>query len=126
MSALARLAAVALAIVSAQALAGAESGFHDESGEQEGVVFFGFVKDARGAPIGDAKVSATLKGAHTFVVRSAATGAYRLPTFNSQINPVDVTIACEKQGFKQTRVIRRPAAKTKPPKVETECRMERG
>jgi len=101
-------------------------GMHDEAPD-EGLVFFGFVKDARGAPIANAKVTATMNSGNSFIVQTTATGLYRLPTFSKQINPADVTIACAKEGYKQTRVTRRPVVKADPPKpVETECRMERG
>src|SRR5262249_18995002 len=63
MSALAWLAA-ALAITSMPAMAGGEMGMHDEDPD-EGMVFFGFVKDARGAPIPNAKVTATMKSGNT-------------------------------------------------------------
>jgi carboxypeptidase family protein len=126
MSGSALLAAVALALACTQALAGGELGGADEHPD-EGLVFFGFVKDARGAPIAGAKVTATMKSGNTFIVQTSATGLYRLPTFTYQLNPADVVIACAKEGYKQTRVIRRPIAKANPPKpVETECRMERG
>ena len=126
MIALLRLVAAGLAIASADAIAGGEMGMHDEAPD-EGLVFFGFVKDGRGAPIANAKVTATMKSGNTFIVQTTPTGMYRLPTFNSQINPAEVTISCAKEGYKQTRVIRRPVAKSNPPKpVETECRMERG
>jgi len=126
MSALAWLAAAALAIASTAAIAGGEMGLHDEDPD-EGLVFFGFVKDGRGAPIPGAKVTATMKSGNTFIVQTTTTGLYRLPTFNKNINPAEVVIACAKEGYKQTRTIRRPIAKANPPKpVETECRMERG
>ena len=126
MSGAARLAAAALAFACMPAMAGGEMGGGDEHPD-EGLVFFGFVKDARGAPIPGAKVTATMKSGNTFIVQSSATGLYRLPTFTYQINPAEVVIACAKEGYKQTRVIRRPIAKANPPKpVETECRMERG
>jgi len=126
MRASARLAAVTLAFACMPALAGGEMGGADEHPD-EGLVFFGFVKDARGAPIAAAKVTATMKSGNTFIVQTTATGLYRLPTFSKDINPADVVIACAKEGYKQTRVIRRPVAKANPPKpVETECRMERG
>ena len=122
----ARLAAVGLAFACMHALAGGEMGGADEHPD-EGLVFFGFVKDARGAPIAAAKVTATMKSGNTFIVQTTATGLYRLPTFSTNINPAEVVIACAKEGYKQTRVIRRPIAKANPPKpVETECRMERG
>jgi hypothetical protein len=98
-------------------MAGGEMGGPDEH-QDEGLVFFGYVKDARGAPIASG---------NTFIVQTTATGLYRLPTFSTNINPAEVVIACAKEGYKQTRVIRRPIAKANPPKpVETECRMERG
>jgi hypothetical protein len=123
---LARLAAVALAFACVQAMAGGEMGGPDEHPD-EGLVFFGFVKDARGAPIASAKVTATMKSGNTFIVQTTKTGLYRLPTFSKDINPAEVVIACAKEGYKQTRVIRRPVVKANPPKpVETECRMERG
>ena len=121
-----RYAAAALLTVSAQALAGGEMGGADEHPD-EGIVFFGFVKDGRGAPIANAKVTATMKSGNTFIVQTSATGLYRLPTFSKDLNPAEVVIACSKEGYKQTRVTRRPVAKANPPKpVETECRMERG
>jgi hypothetical protein len=107
-------------------MAGGEMGLHDEDPD-EGLVFFGFVKDGRGAPIANARVTATMKSGNTFIVQTTAAGLYRLPTFSKDINPADVVIACAKEGYKQSRVIRRPTAKANPPKpVETECRMERG
>jgi len=125
-SRLARLAVAAIAIASGEAMAGGEMGGPDEH-QDEGLVFFGYVKDARGAPIASAKVTATMKSGNTFIVQTTATGLYRLPTFRTNINPAEVVIACAKEGYKQTRVIRRPIAKANPPKpVETECRMERG
>jgi len=126
MSRAARLAAAALAFACMQAMAGGDMGMHDED-QDEGIVFFGFVKDAKGAPIAQAKVTATMKSGNSFIVQTTSAGLYRLPTFNKDINPADVVIACAKEGYRQTRVIRRPVAKTNPPKpVETECRMERG
>src|SRR5262249_27941524 len=102
MSRLPRLAAAVLAIASTGAIAGGELGGADEHPD-EGLVFFGFVKDARGAPIPGAKVTATMKSGNTFIVQTSATGLYRLPTFTYQINPADVVIACTKEGYKQTR-----------------------
>ena len=126
MSVAARIAAAALALACMPAVAGGEMGGGDEHPD-EGLVFFGFVKDGRGAPIASAKVTATMKGGDTFIVQTTAAGLYRLPTFKKEINPADVVITCAKEGYKQTRVIRRQATKADPPgkPVETECRMER-
>jgi len=116
---------VAIALASANAFAGADLGGPDDV-HDEGLVFFGFVRDGRGAPVVDAKVSASAKNGVTFIARTGATGSYRFSTFSRQVNPADVVISCAKEGYKQTRVARRPIVKADPPKpVETECRLER-
>ena len=118
--------AVAGAFAATAALAGGDSFEPDEHGPDEGPAYFGFVKDARGAPIRDAKVSASYKNSLTLVTRTNATGAYKVRGFKKEISPNDVTIACSKEGYKQVRIFRRPLIKGKPVKsVETECRMER-
>ena len=121
-----RYAGIALVAASTAVVAG--PGERDEDPD-EGLIIFGFVKDARGAPVADAKVSAQVKGGGaTFYVTTGKTGAYRFPFFNSSVNPADIVIACSKQGYKQTRVTRRPVVK-KPDgatPAETECRLEQG
>ena len=125
MSGAALIAAAALAFACMPAMAGGEMGGFDEHPD-EGLVFFGFVKDGRGAPIAGVKVTATMKSGDTFMVQTTAAGLYRLPTFSKEINPADVVITCVREGYKQTRVIRRQVTKADPLKpVETECRMER-
>ena len=95
--------------------------------QDEGPSFFGFVKDARGAPIPDAKVTANVKGGVSFITHTTSVGMYKISNFSKQVNPQDVTISCAKEGYRQTRVLRRTAPKAEPGKpVETECRMERG
>ena len=118
--------AVTGAFVATAALAGGDSFEPDEHGPDEGPAYFGFVKDARGAPIRDAKVSASYKNSLTLVTRTNATGAYKVRGFRKEISPSDITITCSKEGYKQIRVFRRPLIKGRPVKsVETECRLER-
>lgn len=118
--------AVIGACISPAALAGGDSFEPDEHGPDEGPAYFGFVKDARGAPVRDAKVSASYKNTLTLVTRTNATGSYKVRGFKKEISPNDVTISCSKEGYKQIRVFRRPLIKGKPAKsVETECRLER-
>ena len=108
------------------ALAGGDSFEPDDHGPDEGPAYFGFVKDARGAPVRDAKVSASYKNSLTLVTRTNATGAYKVRGFKKEVSPNDVTISCSKEGYKQVRVFRRPLVKGKPVKsVETDCRLER-
>ena len=102
----------------------------DDHSEDEGPAHFGFVKDERGKPVRDAKVSASYKTSLTLVTRTNATGAFRVRGFKKEINPSDVVITCSKEGYKQERVFRRPPMKlakgAKPQRaVETECRLRR-
>ena len=98
-----------------------------EDQHDEGPSYFGFVRDARGAPVADAKVTANVKNGVAFITRTTAAGLYKFGGFSKQINPDDVTISCAKEGYKQTRVLRRPPAKAGGAKaIETECRLERG
>jgi len=122
------LACVALVTAGApwSAWGGGDSFGPDDHSPDEGPAYFGFVKDAAGKPIRDAKVSASYKTSLTLVTRSNATGAYKLRGFKKEISPNDITISCSKEGYKQIRVFRRPLIKGRPVKsVETECRLER-
>ena len=97
----------------------------DEHSADEGPPFWGFVRDAAGRPIRDAKVSASYKNSLTLVTRTDATGSYKVRGFKKEINPNDVTISCAKEGYKPLRTFRRPALRGKPVKsVETECRLQ--
>ena len=98
----------------------------DDHNPDEGPPFWGFVKDERGAPVRDAKVSAAYKTILTLVTRTNAAGAYKVRGFKKEINPAEITISCAKDGYKQIRVFRRPPMKGKPVKsIETECRLQR-
>ena len=121
------LACFALAALwgSPSARAGGEGFGPDDHSPDEGPAFFGFVKDARGAPVKDAKVSASYKTSLTLVTRTNATGAYKVRGFKKEISPSEITISCSKEGYRQVRTFRRPLAKGKEIKsVETECRLE--
>ncbi len=114
------------AVWSAGTRAGGDAFGPDDHSPDEGPAYFGFVKDERGVPVRDAKVSAAYKTSLTLVTRTNATGGYKVRGFNKEISPNDVTISCAKEGYKQVRVFRRPLVKGKPVKsVETECRLQR-
>jgi hypothetical protein len=98
----------------------------DDDHHDEGPSYFGFVKDGRGAPVPDAKVTANVKNGIAFITRTTPAGLYKFAGFSKQISPNDVVISCAKDGYKQTRVIRRPVPKGEVKAVETECRLERG
>jgi len=120
------LAAFAFAAGSPASFAGGDM-IDEDDHHDEGPSYFGFVKDARGAPVADAKVTANVKNGVAFITRTTAAGLYKFGGFSKQVKPDDVTISCAKDGYKQTRVIRRPTPKAEPAKaIETECRLERG
>lgn len=97
-----------------------------ESHEDDGPSYFGFVKETSGKVIADAKVTADIKGRGTVITRSDATGIYKLPGFGKQVPPNNVAISCSKDGYKQTRTLRRPPPAKKPvTAIETECTMQR-
>ena len=105
---------------------GAGFGDDDDNSEEEGPSYFGFVKDTNGATVPDAKVTVGIKDRGGIVTRTDALGAYKVPGFGKDVSPNDVQVSCEKQGYKQTRVFRRPLP---PPDskipVETECTLQR-
>ena len=106
--------------------AGGEMGDGDKKGD-EGPHFFGFVRDEGGRPVVDAKVSAAIKNGTTYIMRTPKSGMYKFGGLSKTIKADDVTISCSKDGYKQVRTFRRPAAKGKAnAAVETDCRMQKG
>ena len=86
---------------------GAGFGDDDDNSEDEGPSYFGFVKDTNGATVPDAKVTVGIKDRGGIVTRTDALGAYKVPGFGKDVDPRDVEIACDKQGYKQLRTLRR-------------------
>ena len=106
---------------------GAGFGDDDDNSEEEGPAYFGFVKDTNGATLPDAKVTVGVKNRGGVVTRTDALGAYKVPGFGKDVDPQEVEIACDKQGYKQLRTLRRmrpPNAAVKIP-IETECTLQR-
>ena len=124
-----RCAVLACALLPAAVLAGANRDRGQDEvgpGPDEGPSYFGLVLDIAGKPVEDARVTATSRDGLAMVTRSNAAGAYSLPGFNKRINADDVKISCAKPGYRQVRVVRRPAPSGKPVRaVETECRLQK-
>ena len=106
---------------------GAGFGDDDDNSEEEGPSYFGFVKDTNGATVPDAKVTVGIKDRGGIVTRTDALGAYKVPGFGKDVDPRDVEIACDKQGYEQLRTLRRMRSPNADPKipVETECTLQR-
>jgi len=124
-----RLALLAIALLPAPALAGANRDRGQDEvgpGPDEGPSYFGIVLDTAGKPVDDARVTATSRDGLAMTTRSNAAGAYSLPGFNKRISADEVKIACAKPGYRQVRVVRRPAQSGRPLRaVETECRLQK-
>jgi hypothetical protein len=98
----------------------------DDAPADEGPSYFGFVRDASGVGVADAKVTAELKDRGALVTRTDIMGVYKIPGFGKDVDPKDVNISCAKDGFKQLRTVRQPRANAdaKDP-IEIECYLQR-
>ena len=105
---------------------GGDAGDADDHSHDDGPRFFGFVKDNSGKIVPDAKVTAEVKGLGSVVTRSDKLGTYKLPGFGKHISPNNITISCSKDGYKQSRTLRRTAPGKNPvTAIEIECTMQR-
>ena len=126
-----RLTATAAALVVSCALSaawagGAGFGDDDDDSEEAGPSYFGFVRDSAGATVPNAKVTVSLKNRISIVTRTDALGTYKVPGFGRETDPKDIEVSCDKDGYKQLRVVRRSSPSTDPKiPVETECTLQR-
>ena len=112
--------------VSVAAWAGG-AGFEDDNdtSAETGPSYFGFVRDTNGATVPGATVTVAVKNHGSVITRTDALGTYKVPGFGTDVNPKDVEISCDKQGYKQARVVRRPSPSTDPKiPIETECTLQ--
>jgi len=105
---------------------GGDAGDADDHSHDDGPRFFGFIKDTSGKIVPDAKVTAEVKGLGSVVTRSDKLGTYKMPGFGKHISPNNITISCSKDGYKQSRTLRRTAPGKNPvTAIEIECTMQR-
>jgi len=105
---------------------GSGFGDDDDHSAEDGPSYFGFVRDANGRTVPDAKVTVSLKNRLSVVTRTDALGTYKVPGFGREVDPKDVVVACSKDGFRQLRVVRRSLPNSDPKiPVETECTLQR-
>ena len=104
---------------------GAGFGDDDDTSAETGPSYFGFVRDTNGATVPDAKVTVAVKNRSSVITRTDALGTYKVPGFGTDVNPKDVEISCDKQGYEQARVVRRSSPSTDPKiPIETECTLQ--
>lgn len=93
--------------------------FHDNS--DDGVPYFGFVRDARGKVIPEATISAKTPTGSTFVVQADSRGHYRIPGFSKRVDASKVVITCSKEGYRLLAHDRRVMRSRPNAPVETNC-----
>ena len=117
-------ALVFCAIVAGGPATPAWAGGDEEGGApdpEKGPSYFGFVRDKRGLGVAEASVMLKPKDGEAIVVKSNVLGLYRT---HVKSKPDDVTVSCEKSGYKQVSITRRKQA-ADAPSVETSCTLER-
>jgi hypothetical protein len=123
-----RLTAALLLAGLTAARAGGQMTFGDDTNTSanDGPAFFGFVRDADGSAVADAKVTAVVKTGGAVVTTTNTMGIYKFPGFAKSINPNDIVISCDKSGYKQANVVRRPnAAGDMTDPIEVECYLQK-
>jgi hypothetical protein len=112
------------AVVAVAAVAPARAGGDEEGGmadPEKGPSYFGFVRDKRGLGVAEASVVLKPKDGEAIVVKSNVLGLYRT---HVKSKPDDVSVSCEKSGYRQVSTTRRTQA-ADAPSVETSCTLER-
>ncbi len=123
MRVIALTAGAALAL-GAQAFAGGDDYDAANDAEGAGPAYFGFVRDHRGVPVSDAQVLLQPKSGQPVAIKTNVLGLYR-SHINKDVLPDEVTISCEKTGYKQEKVFRRTPPGAKDMFIETDCTLRR-
>jgi len=92
--------------------------------EGKGPVYYGFVRDNRGSPVADARVVLQPKSGEPLVLKSNVLGLYRSHV-NKGVKPDEITVSCDKNGYKQVNVARRNPPGATDMNIETNCTMQR-
>jgi hypothetical protein len=92
--------------------------------EGKGPAYFGFVRDTRGSPVSNARVVLQPKAGEPVVIKSNALGLYRSHV-SKEVAPDDVALSCEKEGYKQARVVRRTAPGSTNMFIEINCTLQK-
>jgi hypothetical protein len=92
-----------------------------QTNADEGVPYFGFVRDSKGKMIPNATVSATTASGSTFVVQADNMGHYRNPGFSKSVDPKRVQVTCSKPGYRLVSRDRRVLRGVTKAPIETDC-----
>src|SRR3984893_14113117 len=70
-----------------------------QQNSDDGVPYFGFVRDSKGKTIPNASIKATTAKGSSFVVQADNMGHYRIPGFSKSVDAKQVQITCSKAGY---------------------------
>ena len=122
---MARIACVALLLGPAcPAFAGGDDYDAASDTEAKGPVYFGFVRDNRGAPVADARVVLQPRTGEPLVLKSNVLGLYRSHV-SKEFRPDDIDVSCDKNGYRQVKVARRNPPGSTEMNIETNCTLQR-
>ena len=87
-----------------------------------GPSYFGFVRDASGRGVSGALVTATITtSGSAMTVKANVLGHYRVPGFNSTVDPETVEISCRAPGHVHASSSRRAQRRNVARAIETDC-----
>jgi hypothetical protein len=93
----------------------------NQNNSDDGVPYFGFVRDSKGKMIPNATITATTATGSSFVVQADTMGHYRIPGFSKSVDPKRVQVTCAKTGYKLVARDRRLLRGAPNAPVETNC-----
>ena len=120
----AMLGGALLMIGTANAGGGSFDGTDDDDADA-GPAYVGDVKDSKGKPLADAKITVTVKAYNSsLILRADDQGHFHVKGFDKAVNPDDVEIVCAMDGFKPYAMNRERGAGDNSP-VEITCLLEK-
>ena len=87
----------------------------------DGVPYFGSVRDSKGKTIPSASITATTASGSSFVVQADNMGHYRIPGFSKSVDAKRVQITCSKTGYRLVSRDRRVLRGAPNGPIETNC-----
>ena len=92
-----------------------------QTNADEGVPYFGFVRDLKGKLVPSVTVTATTASGSSFVVQADNMGHYRIPGFSKSVDAKRVQVTCSKPGYRLVSRDRRVLRGATNVPIETDC-----